>query len=76
MPHFENLHIVLRFAIIVAVGVWTMYCAFADDNTLLKRVGFTAGIAMYGLLCIEEGRVRERAKIERRRRERGEECPP
>jgi hypothetical protein len=59
---FDNLHIVVRCAIIVAVGLWVGYCAFADENTIHKRVGLVVSMSLYGMLCVEEGRVRERAR--------------
>jgi hypothetical protein len=65
IPWYDAIPTVARCAIILAVGVWTVYCAFADDNTLLKRVGLTAGLALYGMLCMEEGRIRERREPSR-----------
>jgi hypothetical protein len=59
----DRLHIAVRFAILVAIGVWVVYCAHADEGTRLKNIGLTVGLAAFGLFAIEEGRIRERKRL-------------
>jgi hypothetical protein len=60
IPWYDAIPMVLRCAIVVAVGLYVGYCAFAGEDTSHKRVGLVVGMSLYGMLCMEEGRIRER----------------